>query len=67
MKPHGSIVKSQPEKQKTPRSAYSGLTWRFVKAGGIHAQVAEKRPDMPFQGLNLQEEIKNWTLTSYQS
>ena len=55
MKPHGSIVKLQLEKQKTPRLADKGWTWRFVKAGGIHAQVAEKRPDMPFQGLNLQE------------
>jgi len=55
MKPHGSIVKLQPVKQETPRSAYKGCTWRFVKAGGVHAQVAEKWPDMPFQGLNLQE------------
>ena len=55
MKPHGSIVKLQPEKQKTPRPADKGWTWRFVKTGGIHAQVAEKRPDMPIQGLNLQE------------
>ena len=55
MKPHGSIVKLQPEKQKTPRLADEGWTWRFVKAGGIHAQVAEKRLDKPFQGLDLQE------------
>jgi len=55
MKPNGSIVKLQPVKQETPRLAHCGHTWRFVKAGGIHAQVAEKRPDMPFQGLNLQE------------
>ena len=67
MHPSQSIVKSQPEKQKTPRLADKGLTWRFVKAGGIHAQVAEKRHYKPFQGLNLQEKIKNWTLTSYQS
>ena len=55
MHPSQSIVKSQPEKQKTPRLADKGLTWRFVKAGGIHAQVADKRSDKPFQGLNLQE------------
>jgi len=67
MKPHGSIVKLQPEKQKTPRSAHKGWTWRFVKAGGIHAQTARKRLNKAFQGLNLQEQIKNWTLTSYQS
>ena len=55
MHPSQSIVKSQPEKQKTPRLADKGLTWRFVKAGGIHAQVADKRPDRPYYGLNLQE------------
>jgi len=54
MKPHGSIVKLQPEKQKTPRLADKGCTWRFVKAGGV-AQVADKRPYRAFQGLNLQE------------
>jgi len=55
MKPHGSIVKLQPEKQESPRSAHKGWTWRFVKAGGIHAQVADTRSYRAFQGLNLQE------------
>ena len=48
MKPHESIVKLQPEKQKTPRLADKGWTWRFVKAGGIHPQTAIKRPDKAF-------------------
>ena len=55
MKPHGSIVELQPVKQETPRLADKSWTWRFVKAGGIHAQVADKRSDKPFQGLYLQE------------
>ena len=55
MKPHGSIVKSQPEKQESPRSAHKGCTWRSVKAGGIHPQTAIKRPNKAFYGLNLQE------------
>ena len=55
MKPHESIVKLQPEKQKPPRLADKGWTWRFVKAGGIHAQSADKRSDRPFYGLYLQE------------
>ena len=55
MKLYWSIVKLQPEKQKTPRLADKSWTWRFVKAGGIHAQVADKRPYKALQGLNLQE------------
>jgi len=55
MKPHGGIVELQPVKQETPRLADGGWTWRFVKAGGIHAQVADKRPYKALQGLNLQE------------
>ena len=55
MKPHGSIVKLQPVKQETPRLADKSWTWRFVKAGGIHALIADKRPYKALQGLNLQE------------
>lgn len=51
VKPSLSIVKSQSDKQNTPRLAQKGFTWRFVKAGGVHAKLQENGLAGRFKGL----------------